>query len=930
MRSRSITALALAGALLLPALAAAQCEDWLRGPLDDGTLPNGADGTIRDSITWDPDGAGPLQERLVVGGTFTSIGGVPAQHVAMYDPATGQWAALGPGIPASVLCLVVYNGQLVAGCVGDNNVGTFDETVLRWTGSAWEGMSATNTGSVYDMTVFGGELFIGGTFMTHFVPQPGGPAHYIARWLPGSNLWDDVPEADFGSQTNTAVRALAEYNGQLCAAGYKASPQSITGSAIHLTRGTPGGALWATATDGTDPGGIYDLDVFGGELLVAGGFLEVNGLTCRNIAGWNGSSFHAFGAGVASPSPQASTVWGITIHEGIVICGDFATADGVTVNRVAFWPPGGSAWQARGTGMDDTVYDVTSFRGELVGVGDFANAGVPANRIAHWNGTLWSPFGGGSVTFVTAFVNWYGRLVAAGSFSQPTQALGTANNIAAWNGGALSSFDTGTNGSVYALEGFKYSGINGSYELIAGGTFTAAGGLAATRIARWNERPNIAFPPPAWAAMGAGFNSTVYAIERMGTTTYAGGAFTASGVTSTPGIARWNETTDVWEYIGTLNGTVYALKEFGGYLYAGGSFTTANGVATGGLARWNGSSWSQVGGTFLGTVRALEVFDGSLVIGGQFPGLAGAANIARYDGFNYYNLGSGGTNGSGVRALRTNGSRLYAAGSFTSVGGVSANNIGWWDGAAWHDASGGTNGFVHALGVQNGELNAGGQFSTVKGGLLASPAWARYTETGLPWISQQPYPFSQTVAPGADVTFSATAGGGFPGVTFQWRLNGEPLVNGPTPHGSVIAGAQSEVLTITDVAFADQGRYSLEVGNGCGSVASFDGTLRLQGVSATPTPREPSLFLALGPNPTGGESTLSFSLAREARVRYRVHDLRGYLVREVDLGNLPAGRFEARWDTRDRRGNDVATGIYFVSLEMDGQRLGAKRLTVVR
>ncbi len=186
------------------------------------------------------------------------------------------------------------------------------------------------------------------------------------------------------------------------------------------------------------------------------------------------------------------------------------------------------------------------------------------------------------------------------------------------------------------------------------------------------------------------------------------------------------------------------------------------------------------------------------------------------------------------------------------------------------------------------------------------------------------------MAPGADVTFSATAGGGFPGVTFQWRLNGEPLVNGPTPHGSVIAGAQSEVLTITDVAFADQGRYSLEVGNGCGSVASFDGTLRLQGVSATPTPREPSLFLALGPNPTGGESTLSFSLAREARVRYRVHDLRGYLVREVDLGNLPAGRFEARWDTRDRRGNDVATGIYFVSLEMDGQRLGAKRLTVVR
>lgn len=930
MRSRSITALALAGALLLPALAAAQCEDWIRGPLDDGTLPNGANGAILDSITWDPDGAGPLQERLVVGGVFTEIGGVPALHVAQYDPSTAQWSPLGAGIGANVLCLVVYDGQLVAGCVGDNNVGTFDQTVLRWNGATWEGMSATNTGSVYDMIVYGGQLYIGGSFLTHFVAQPGGPAHYIARWLPGNNLWDDVPEANFGSQTNTGVRSFAEYNGRLYAGGFKVSAQSITGSAIHLTHGLGDGAPWTTVTDGTDPGGIYDLDVFSGELLVAGGFQQINDVTCNNFAGWNGATFRSFGGGVSSPVGQAATIWGITIHNGIVIGGDFITAGGVTANRVAFWPPGGSAWQALGGGTNETVNDVTSYRGNLVAVGEFTNAGGTANRIALWNGSTWSPFGGGSVAYVLAYVNYNGRLVAGGSFSQPTLSLGAANNVAGWNGGALSPFGTGMNGTVYALEAFRYSGIFGSDELIAGGSFSTAGGVAASRIARWNERPNIAFPPPAWEAMGAGFNGTVRAIERMGTTTYAGGSFTASGATSTPYIARWNETSDVWENIGALNGTVYALKEFGGYLYAGGSFTSAGGVSTGGLARWNGSSWSQVGGFFLGTVYALEVFNGSLVIGGQFAGLPNGANIARYDGANYYNLGSGGTNGVGVRALRANGGRLYAGGNFTSIGGVSANNLGWWNGAAWHDATGGTNFIVQALATKNGEVHVGGEFTSVKGGLLISPCWARYTETGLPWFAQNPYPFSQTVLPGADVSFSATAGGGYAGLSYQWTLAGVPLVDGPTPQGSVIAGANSEVLFIDNVAFADQGQYRLVVTNACGSVTSSTGTLLLQGTSATPAAREPSLFLSLGPNPTGGESTLAFSLAREGRVRYRVHDVRGYLVGEVDLGHLPTGRYEARWDTRDRRGNEVAAGVYFVSLDIDGERLGARRLTVVR
>jgi hypothetical protein len=919
-------ALALASALLLPTLAAAQCDGWIQGPMDDGTLPNGADGPIYDSLTWDPDGAGPIQERLVVAGSFTSIGGVAARNIAQYDPSTAQWSQIGVGIPSIVDCVVVFNGQLIAGGIGDNNAGTFDTTVRRWTGTTWAAMPRTNAGDVHDMIVYNGTLYIAGSFMTNVTTPAGTPAHYIASWNAGANLWDHVEEADFGSQTGTEVRALAEFNGKLCAAGNKAG-------AMHVTHGYPGGPLFASVTDGTDPGAIYDLNVFAGELLIAGLFSEINGVVCNSFAGWNGSSMRAFQGGVDSPGGASPGVFSVTIHEGIVIGGDFISAGGVTVNRLAFWPPGGSAWQPLGSGANGRVIDTTSYRNELIAVGGFSTAGGgTANRIAHWNGSTWAPFGGGSASNVRAMTTFAGRLVAGGTFQQPTFSLGTASNIAGWSGGSLSPFGTGTNGTVSALESFKYPGFNGSNELIAGGSFTTAGGVAASRIARWRENPVSAFPPPAWEAMGAGFDFNVYAIERMGGVTYAGGNFSSSSGTALPKIARWNESTDVWEYIGGMpNGAVYALKEYNGYLYAGGTFTSAGGVPTGGLARFNGTTWSHVGGTFNGSVFALEVYNGSLIIGGQFTGLAGSPNIARWDGANYFNLGSGGTNLSGVRSLKTNGSALYAGGYFTTAGGVTCNNIAWWDGTSWHDASGGANNGVVALGALFSEVHAGGDFTHVQVGTTPSPRWARYTQTGVPWFSLSPSPFLQNVNLGATVMFSSAVGGGYPGVSYQWLHNDVPVIDGPGPYGSTISGSQTQVLTITNVAFADQGAYKVVVSNGCGSVTSGIGTLDLLSTSdALSSEARISIFHSIGPNPTGGESTLSFSLAQDASVRYSVYDLRGHRVRQVDLGRMPAGRFEARWDTRDDGGRQVAAGVYFVSLDLGGERLGAKRLTIVR
>jgi hypothetical protein len=902
-----------------PALA--QCPDWLAGPLDNGSAANGANGNIYASISWDPDGGGPLGARLVVAGSFTSIGGVSVVNIAQRDPITGLWSPIGGGIPATVNALAVFNDQLVAGTVGDNDVGTFDQTVKVWDGSSWTALGATNTGSVFALAVYNGALYIGGTFLTNFTSGVD-PAYFVARWNPGADAWDNLSNP-FGSQTNTGVYALAEYNGDLYAGGFA---HGTTSSVVDLAYYN--GSGWTHVTTGADLGGIYALGVFSGELIVGGGFNTINGLTVSNICGWNGSSFHAFSSGTAG-TPYGGAVYSITVYQGITIGGQFDHASGVPASHVALWPAGGSAWQALGGGPDDAVRSMLFYNNQLVAAGQFLNADVPASHIAHWDGTQWGSFGGGTGSYVLAMADYHGRVVAGGSFSQSTGSLSTARNVAGWSGGTAQAFGVGTDGAVWALKSFKYSGLQGNYELIAGGTFSQAGGISASNIARWDESPYI-YLPPAWAAMGPGFNNGVFAVERFNNSTYAGGTFTASGVTSTAYIALWNESSKTWGPVGLgMNGTVYALAAYNGYLYAGGNFTTAGSVTTGGLARWDGSSWSQCGGYFNGIVLSLGIYNGQLVIGGQYPGINSSPNLASYDGTYYYTFGTGGTNNS-VRAIVGAGSRLYVAGQFTSIGGVPVNHIGYWDGS-WHDLPNGTDGNVYALAAYASEIEVGGFFGedNYGGTPITSPFWGRYSATGSPWFAANPS--SVTIPFGGNASFTAQPAAGLTGLSYQWLLDNAPLSDGLTASGATISGATTETLNVAQAGWPEAANYRLVITNGCGSDTTYAASLSFTGVTAAPGPGTlVTVLRSLGPNPANGATRLAYSLARDGDVRFTVHDLRGRLVRRLEAGEQSAGLHETQWDARDDQGRRVATGMYLVRFMVDGRPVNSRRLTIVR
>ena len=71
----------------------------------------------------------------------------------------------------------------------------------------------------------------------------------------------------------------------------------------------------------------------------------------------------------------------------------------------------------------------------------------------------------------------------------------------------------------------------------------------------------------------------------------------------------------------------------------------------------------------------------------------------------------------------------------------------------------------------------------------------------------------------------------------------------------------------------------------------------------------------LSPNPARGEASISYRTGRAGRVRVRVFDVRGALVRSLENRDAPAGEQRVLWDGRNDAGARAATGVYLFRIE---------------
>lgn len=129
-------------------------------------------------------------------------------------------------------------------------------------------------------------------------------------------------------------------------------------------------------------------------------------------------------------------------------------------------------------------------------------------------------------------------------------------------------------------------------------------------------------------------------------------------------------------------------------------------------------TWDSVPGGYVGgpgSVRAAVVFNNDLIIVGEFNriGNVTARNVARFDGTNFYSIGSTNTSDN-LRAVEIYNNEIYIAGLFVDTlhGGIAK-----WDGVQWIDVDQGVKGAnqeIVTLKTYRGRLYAGGAFYGTK------------------------------------------------------------------------------------------------------------------------------------------------------------------------------------------------------------------------
>jgi hypothetical protein len=175
-----------------------------------------------------------------------------------------------------------------------------------------------------------------------------------------------------------------------------------------------------------------------------------------------------------------------------------------------------------------------------------------------------------------------------------------------------------------------------------------------------------------------------------------------------------------WDNRYHANGPVQALLVHRGILYVGGNFTSIGGVAATNIARWDGTNWFAMGTGVNGGVYALAAHDGIVYAGGDVftSGGGPGTNLVRWDGANWLPLGSLPSRVLAI-AVSTNGSEVYAG--HAVLGTAGGQYVFKFDGTNWTPLGGGIyyndalSTPVAALLVDGKNVYLGGQFGNVGG-----------------------------------------------------------------------------------------------------------------------------------------------------------------------------------------------------------------------
>ncbi len=657
---------------------------------------NGVNGTV-EGITF-------LNGKLYVGGQISKAGTRPVNGIAVWDGV--QWSGLGndslngvrdtsfvgeqvfysPGHVYAVgqhQNLVMIGGRFkLAGTTVSNGVAAWNTVTNSWvslqTGlrSPYEGdqVYAFSFASAGDTLYVGGKFFMAGNV----------PAKNIAQWTGTS--WSEVG----GGANNWVMDITVDSARRLYVGGHfdTVGTTRVRGVARW------DGSSWSTFGTGIDPSTpsyfpvVRAIRVIDGSVYVGGYFLEAGTTAVRSVARWNGSSWQTMTTGANNVgSPFTSTINTMEVIGSTLFVGGYHNSvDSLTVSAVSAWNHHTQSWSALNDGSGSMgiygggVEVLTATPAGTYAGGDFRIAGgKQINRIARWNGTVWSAVGSGPTNGVNGYVN------------------------------------------AIAVDGDS---------IYIGGGFSIAGSVQTFHVAYWNGTE--------WKGTGFGVGGVsgakVNAVVKHGRHIYVGGYFSVAGDMDDPfraamSVARFNLDTERWEPLGGgiesssgVPGTVYSLVRHNGKLYAGGSFSYAGLNPATNVAVWNDTAWTYVGPAHVkgitGVVISLASTEQGITAGGRFSGIGERVSLARWNGSDWMPMLSPMSykNGQGiVLDVQYHHGRYYVGGQFDNIGGAPVSNLAVIDGDSWIDLGIGLDGPVYAAAAKNDRLMIGGTFTMVGG-----------------------------------------------------------------------------------------------------------------------------------------------------------------------------------------------------------------------
>ena len=642
----------------------------------------GPNGYVQTSVWWDPDGSGPLTERLVLGGWFT-IPSIGAQNLAWYDPATGLWGAFAAQPDSTIHELAVMaSGELVVAGIF-TKIGTQPLSgIAIGDGQTWMSPGGGVSPSPWGYQVVSsllalpnGELVVGGSFS-----QVGGLAiSGLARW--DGSQWHPY------SIINSSISALAlRANGNLVVGG------SFPGKIAEWN-----GQAWTTyPTIGTRPSALCAMP--NGDVVATGGPNRVTrfsgAMPTATVIGTTLSL--SLGGG-----PDSLLV----LPNGDLLAARVNQINSTVVNGVARWD--GTQWSSYAPNMGVTSMSFSP-SGELMATGDTPSQAPGTlglvTGLGRWDGTAWQPVGYGFNDAVTGLLApASGDVIAYGRFVNASSAV--ARGLARFDGQAWTEI-VGATGPVYDEPDCGAVDANGDAWIV----FSVTGTPGPGNICKWSSS--------GWQCVATAItNVAAVLVENdvpiVGRSTYPLG--------SSASIVAW--TGSQWGPIGQgLDGPVHALlRRSNGDLIAGGEFLFSGTTSVSRIARFDGTAWQPLGPGFDGPVRALaELPNGDLIAAGHFINdgtLVSPLNlVGRWDGSQWHMLDQGlaGRPGVCVRAIQVlPDGDLLVGGDFETANGVPAPGVARWDGTVWSAVDGGVDGKVLAVAQRsNGELFVGGNFAT--------------------------------------------------------------------------------------------------------------------------------------------------------------------------------------------------------------------------